>query len=117
MRRLNLALILALVMAGCTSSQFVQTNITAENQHQMPVYISNEMPQRQYEVIGHIETSGSIFSSHESLLEGLREKAKEVGADAVIKTEFKYFSHVITSIPYVDGIAVKWKEFPLSESK
>lgn len=108
-KKINLALIFTFITVGCTSSQFVQTNITPASQPQVRVYVANETPQRDYEIIGHIETSGWVFSSHESLMGGLREKAKEVGADAVIKTEFKYFSHVITSVPYVEGIAVKWK--------
>ncbi|HYF02567.1 MAG TPA: hypothetical protein VEC36_04280 [Patescibacteria group bacterium] len=104
-----MATFVAFVLGGCTSSQFVQTNVQSASQPGVEIYISNELPQRAYDVIGHIETSGWVFTSHETLLDGLRERAKKASADAVIKTEFKYFSHGFSSLPYVEGIAVKWK--------
>lgn len=103
------AIAISLTLFSCTSSQYVQTSNVSTNQDEIQVYFASEKPTQDYEVIGFIETSGWIFTSNRALLNGLKKKAKKEGADGVINVNFDHIPHVLTGIPEVTGIAVKWK--------
>ena len=116
-KKFTLAILASLFLTSCMSSQFVQTNNNIQTQPKetsatkVELYLAGETPQREYDVLGHIQTTSSLIlpSSNEELMNGLREKAKEVGADAVIKVEFKYFHRGLDATQYVEGIAVRYK--------
>lgn len=95
-------------LSSCTSSQFTQLNSTPES-GDVAVYYHTQTPDRDYEIIGHIETSGWIFTSNKALIKGLSAKAKNATADAVIDVEFDHIPHITSGIPMVSGLAVSWR--------
>jgi len=99
----------SLLFIGCTSSQYVQTNPVVSGQPEISIIFDDQDPTMDFEVIGYIETSGWIFTSNKALIKGLRKKAQKEGADAVIDVEFNHIPHLLTAIPSVSGIAVKYK--------
>lgn len=93
-------------LTSCYSTQLVQIQ-TTEN---IPIYYQGHLPNdKPYEIVGLLETSGWIFTSNSKLVNGMEKRAKKIGADAVIDLRFGYIPHIITGIPYAQGIAVKWK--------
>lgn len=106
---LFIAMIASATLFSCTSSQYVELKTPVQRENEIAVYLESEIPEKSYERLGYIETSGWIFTSNKKLLKGLRAKAESVGADAVINVDFDYIPHVSTGIPTVSGIAVKWK--------
>jgi len=94
---------------SCTSSQYVQTNKPLTEKSDIEIILEDQEVEKDYEVIGFIETSGWIFNSNKSLTKGLMIKGKKVGADAVIEVKYYYIPHLVTGIPSVSGIAVKYK--------
>lgn len=101
-------LTLVIVITSCTSSQFTQLNSTPES-GDVAVFYHTQTPDRDYEIIGHIETSGWIFTSNKALIKGLSAKAKNATADAVIDVEFDHIPHISSGIPMVSGLAVRWR--------
>lgn len=101
--------LISLLFVSCTSSQYVQTNPVVDGQSEIAIIFEDQETTMNYEIIGHIETSGWIFTSNKALIKGLRKKAQKEGADAVIDVEFNHIPHLLTAIPSVGGIAVKYK--------
>jgi len=99
----------SLFFIGCTSSQYVQTNPVVSGQPEISIIFDDQDPTMDFEVIGYIETSGWIFTSNKALIKGLRKKAQKEGADAVIDVKFFYIPWVLTSLPAVDGVLIKYK--------
>lgn len=69
----------------------------------------SNLPDKPYEEIIYIEASGSIFHGKKALLKKLKQKAEKENADAIVNVKFSYIPWVASSIPMVDGIAIKYK--------
>lgn len=79
-------MLLALLLTGCTVS-----NVASLNGKTYPpsssVDVLTEKPSRPYEQFAIVETQGSLNQPVSDMIDGLRKKAMEVGADAVILTQ------------------------------
>ncbi|MEX2596592.1 MAG: hypothetical protein WEC59_06630 [Salibacteraceae bacterium] len=97
------------LLFSCTSSEYVSLKTPQLSGEEIDIYLTSDIPEKPYERLGYIETSGWIFTTNKRLLIGLQKKAGKVGADALINVEFGYIPHISTGIPVVTGVAVKWK--------
>ena len=89
---LRLRTLITVIMVGLLSSACVNTKVVIldESQKYAPsrsVQILERPPEQPYEVIAKLETSGGVGKTLPELLQNMREKAKEIGADAIIPTE------------------------------
>lgn len=98
-----------LYLASCTSSQYTYLDRSDKKSPQIDVYmIDQQQPNQEYDVLAYIETSGWVFTNKKQLLRGLRNKAKNLEADAIIDVRFFYIPHLVSGLPTVEGIAVKY---------
>lgn len=93
-------------LVSCSSTQLISE--TASNSNQI-YYIGHGPDGKEYQIVGYLETSGWIFTPNSKLLEGMKNRADKIGADALIDVQFGYIPHVVTGIPYATAYAVKWK--------
>ncbi len=108
----NIIKIIAFCIAFCISSSCTTTKTllySTDRNLCVPIVFSNTEPNFEYDKLGYIEVSRSIFASNDKLLYELSEKAKEKGFDAVIDVDFFYIPHFFAGIPAVRGIGVKMK--------
>jgi hypothetical protein len=99
---------LALTLAGCAA---IDTHVVALDpaQHYAPsanVEVLLQKPTRPYTEVGLIESRGDIGISELALLEDAREKAKALGADAIIRTETQSLYHPPVAVydPWYDPL-------------
>jgi len=88
MRTIILIALLA-ALAGCASvtTRVVETNPAVRFPPTTNVEILFEPPQRPYTQIAMLETEGEFGVSELELLEDMRERARALGADAIVRTE------------------------------
>jgi len=88
MKLLNLVFLSYIILiTGCATTNVVLLDETKKYPPTKSVQILNSIPNRPYEVIAQLETRESVGQSLPNLLESMREKAKFVGADAIIPIE------------------------------
>lgn len=113
---------LAALLSACTVS-----NVASLNGKTYPpttfVEVLTEKPSRPYEQFALVETQGSLSQPMSDMIDGLRKKAMEVGADAVILAQDASYTMGATYIntgtvytpipggryPVLRGIAIKYK--------
>lgn len=98
-----LGLMLALTITSCTTTR-VATLTKAENE--TVELFTTKLPDRKYLEICYIETSGAIFHTPQNLLNGLKKKAIEIKADAVINIKYDFQG----LYPIVSGTAIKYTD-------
>ncbi|MGC9332124.1 MAG: hypothetical protein ACP5DZ_09665 [Bacteroidales bacterium] len=99
-----------LTLSACTSTQYVALSSTDKKDSNVEVFLRDvQKPVKEYEIISYIETSGTIFTTKNQLLRGLKKKVDELGGDAVIDVHFFYIPWVLSSLPAVDGAVIKYK--------
>ncbi len=87
MRHALLLVLLALGVSACTTTDAVRLNESSRYAPSQYVEVLNELPTQPYEVISLLESRGAVGQSLPALLESMRERAKGLGADAIIPTE------------------------------
>lgn len=103
-------IILLLFLSSCTSSQYVLLNPVDKKSPDIEIYLKNiKKPTKEFEVIAHIETTGSIFTNQKQLIKGLKKKAEKINGNAIIEVEFFYIPWVLSSLPSVKGVVVIYK--------
>ena len=100
-----------LVLFGLVSCGYTRTAVFPPEQSDILV-LERHAAGRGYEILGIIQIDGRHFSTRQSLLDRLLEKARELGADEVVnervlsvprgKGFLKYH------LPMAEGIAVRW---------
>ncbi len=99
-----------LTLNACTSTQYVALSSTDKKSPKVEVFLRDiQKPVKEYEIISYIETSGTIFTTKNQLIIGLKKKVDKLGGDAVIDVNFFYIPWVLSSIPAVDGVVIKYK--------
>ena len=99
-----------LTLCACTSTQYVALDFSDKKSPKIDVFLlESQEPVKEYEVICYIETSGTIFTTKKQLLRGLKKKAEKLGGNAVMDVKFFYIPWVLTSLPAVDGVLIKYK--------
>ena len=71
---------------GCVSTKAVMRDESLKLPKSRIVKICDQRPEKTHFVIATLETKGSMGVSLPEILEGMRKKAKEIGADAIIPT-------------------------------
>lgn len=85
--RATLLLIFAFLSSACTTTDAVRINESKQYAPSEAVEILSEPPEQPYEVISMLESRGSVGQSLPALLKSMRERAREMGADAIIPTQ------------------------------
>lgn len=67
---------------------------------------TTKLPERKYIEISYIQVDGSVFHNPQPLLNGLKKKATELKADAVINIKYDFQAWY----PIVSGTAIKYLE-------
>ena len=98
-----LGLILGVTMASCTTTR-VATLTKGENE--TLELFTTKLPDRGYIEISYIQTDGMTFHTPQQLLDGLKKKAVEIKADAVINIKFDFQGRY----PFVSGTAIQYTD-------
>lgn len=98
-----LGLILAVTMTSCTTTRVA--TLTKGDNETIELF-TTKLPDKNYVEICYIETSGGIFHTPQQLLNGLKKKAVEIKADAVINVRYDFQAWY----PIVSGTAIKYKD-------
>lgn len=87
--RIALILTIAAVLAGCASvtTRVLQSNPAVRYPPTTNVEVLFEPPQRPYVQIATLESEGVYGVGELELLEDMRERAAQLGADAIVRTE------------------------------
>jgi hypothetical protein len=112
MKRVMFFIACAILISSCATGSFVSTAPKAKNDTStktIQCYYSTEKPDRAYEVIGHVEASGFVFSSNKQLVYALQKQAQKQQADAIVNVRFSYIPAILIGIPYAEGDLVKLK--------
>ena len=81
--KLSTAFILIAILAiGCANVKYVGNSFDPTDDVDM--YFSKEEIKKEYTIIGHAVGSSGLFGSDDQVMEKLIEKAKSVGADAIL---------------------------------
>jgi len=97
-------ILLAIALMGLTSCVTTHVaSIQPVNEEDIAVFTTTK-PAGEYTELKYIQAEGSIFHKPEKLLQKLRQRAKEEGADAIIDVRYGYQFWW----PYVEGTAVKY---------
>ncbi len=106
MKRVMFFIACAILVTSCATGSFVSTTPKAKNDTStktIQCYYSTEKPDRAYEVIGHVEASGFIFTSNKQLVYALQKQAQKQQADAIVNVKFSYIPAILIGIPYAEG--------------
>lgn len=95
--------ILAVTMTSCTTTRVA--TLTKGDNETIELF-TTKLPDKKYVEICYIETSGGIFHTPQQLLKGLKKKAVEIKADAVINIKYDFQAWY----PIVSGTAIKYKD-------
>jgi hypothetical protein len=96
-------LIIIAIISSCTTTR-VATLTKGENE--TIELFTTKLPDRKYVEISYIQTDGAIFNTPQQLLNGLKKKAIELKADAVINIKYDFQAWY----PVVSGTAIKYNE-------
>jgi len=102
-RNLTLTIAALFFMAGCTSTRVA--SLAPSEQEKMEVY-TTKIPERNYEELCYIQTDGSIYHTPAQLLKGLKKKAAEFKADAIINIKYDFQLW----FPIASGTAIRYKD-------
>jgi hypothetical protein len=96
-------LILVVTMTSCTTTR-VATLTKGENE--TIELFTTKLPDKKYVEISYIQTDGGIYHTPQQLLNGLKKKANELKADAVINIKYDFQAWY----PVVSGTAIKYTD-------
>ncbi|GAB4376635.1 MAG: hypothetical protein Kow0075_03930 [Salibacteraceae bacterium] len=93
----------ALVLTGCVTIR-VAMNESANTGAAPEVYFS-KLPNRPYVEVAYLQADGAVFHTPRHLLNGLKKKAAEIGADAIVDVRYDFQAWY----PVAMGVAIKYK--------
>ncbi len=95
-------MLLALTFLSCTTTRIaVLTPVKDEK----PELFFTQHPDKPYIELAYIQSDGTIFTTPQQLLNGLRKKAVKLNADAIIHIKYDFQAWY----PLASGIAIKYK--------
>lgn len=98
-----IGLIMSVAFFSCTISRVARLS-DSENDG-IELY-TTQIPERSYAEIGYIQTEGTGLSTPQKLLDGLKNKAKELNADAIVNIRYDFRGEV----QVVSGTAIRYKD-------
>lgn len=93
--------IFSLLMISCTTTREATLNTSNEK---LEIFVSL-LPDKAYIEIAYIQCDGGIFNTPQQLLNGLKKKAVQLNADAIVKVEYDYQG----IWPVASAIAIKYQ--------
>ncbi|MEJ5266231.1 MAG: hypothetical protein WHW07_00295 [Bacteroidales bacterium] len=90
------------IYSSCTTTRIA--SLSKQSDESIELY-TTKIPDKNYEEIYYIQTDGAIFHTPQHLLNGLKKKASELNADAVINIKYDFQG----LYPIVSGTAIKYK--------
>ncbi len=96
-------LILTTIISNCTTTRVV--SLTKCENESIELF-TTKLPNRKYIEVSYIQTDGAIFHTPQQLLNGLKKKATELKADAVVNIKYDFQAWY----PVVSGIAIKYND-------
>ena len=100
----NFILVFTLVVLSVSSCTTTRTAVLMYSQNEALELYTVKLPERNFEEICYIQTDGAIIHSPQILLNGLKKKAMELNADAVVNIKFDFQG----IYPLVSGTAIKY---------
>lgn len=101
--RLPSLTLLIIILASCTTTRVATLS---KSESEAIELFTTKIPNKNYVEITYIQTDGSIFHSPQQLLNGLKKKAIELKADAVINIKYDFQAWY----PVVSGTAIKYSD-------
>jgi len=98
-----IGLILVVTMTSCTTTRVA--NLTKGENETVELF-TTKLPDKKYVEISYIQTDGGVFHTPQQLLNGLKKKAVELKADAVINIKYDFQAWY----PVVSGTAIKYTD-------
>lgn len=98
----QLSFIILISLASCTTTRVAK--LTRSENEKLEVY-TTELPSKNYVEIGYIQSDGSIFHTPQQLLNGIKNTALELNADAVINIKYDFQGWY----PIASGTAIKYE--------
>lgn len=95
-----------IVIAALTSCTTTRVATLAKSKSETIELYTTKIPDRFYEEISYIQADGGIFHTPQQLLNGLKKRAIELQADAVINIKYDFWAWY----PVVSGTAIKYKD-------
>lgn len=95
-------ILVIIAFTSCVTTQVA--NLQKETSSDIEIFYASQ-PNKEYTEIMYIQANGGVFHSPEKLIEKLKKRAKEEGADAIINIKFDYQFWW----PNVSGIVIKYK--------
>lgn len=92
-----------LIFSSCTTTR-IATLATLENE-EIELF-TTKLPHFDYTEICYIQTDGAVFHTPQKLLNGLKEKAVDMDADAIIDIKYDFQAWY----PIASGVAIKYKK-------
>jgi len=116
--RVIFLVVLVAVLAGCASvtTRVVEMNPAVRYPPTSNVEVLFEPPQRPYVQIAVLEAEGVFGTGELELLEDMRERARALGADAIVRTESRQWYQPPTAIydPMYDPFFYPRRYYPYS---
>ena len=112
MKKVLILILCAIMASGCATGSFVSSSPKPKKETSattIQCYYSQDKPNNEYEVIGHVEASGFIFTSNKQLVYALQKQARKQQADAIINVKFSYIPALLIGIPYAEGDLIRYK--------
>jgi hypothetical protein len=101
--------LLLLLATGCSSTQLVRLDTPDPKHADVAIHLKGEKgPSREYVVVAYVQTSGSIWTNKKQLMKAFKRNAAAMNADAIVQVNYFYIPHAFSSLPAVDGVAVKY---------
>ncbi len=95
-----------LAMAAISSCTTTRVAVLTKAENETVELFVTKLPARDYDEICYIQTDGAVYHTPQQLLNGLKKKAAELKADAVIHIKYDFQAWY----PLVSGIAIKYCE-------
>jgi len=105
-QKIKIVLLGLIVAASLTSCTTTRVATLSKSKNETIELFTTKLPVRSYVEIGYIQTDGAIFHTPQKLLNGLKKKAIELKADAVINIKYDFQAWY----PIVSGTAIKYKD-------
>jgi hypothetical protein len=96
-------LILITIISSCTTTRVAKLT---KGENETIELFTTKLPDRKYVEISYIQTDGGIFHTPQKLLNGMKKKAIELKADAIINIKYDYQAWY----PFVSGTAIKYND-------
>ena len=102
----KIVLIGLVIITSLTSCTTTRVATLSKSENETIELFTTKIPDRNYVELSYIQTDGGIFNTPQQLLNGLKKKAAELQADAVINIKYDFQAWY----PIVSGTAIKYKD-------